>query len=318
MTILWCGGEEIDFAETLIPTGVIGVSYRSGYSRCSIWGDTKSKVFSASPITSCWLHSYMYRLTNGQLNLNLIGLIDSSSNKGIWLRTGASSVNTIDIVKYNGSTYTILTSGTGLHIANSTATYDLNIINFGSSCTINFYINQYPQLTWSGDLTDLSISGFNAVAICGYNAINYASEVIVADQDTRLMSLVTLYPSAAGDTSSWTGAYTDINETLYSDSDLIYSSTADQESQFNLSTRPAGSLKSLGLKIATRATKGTDSLNIKLGIRSGTTTYLGSTKTVDTRWTTHEDLYQVNPITGVAFTNADIDSLQVAVKSITV
>ena len=84
------------------------------------------------------------------------------------------------------------------------------------------------------------------------------SEVILADEDTRhFVGVASLAPSAAGDTNTWdSGAYTDIDEAVLDDADMLKSGTAAQDFNCNLNDLPAGDFDIGGVKVTARAVRG--------------------------------------------------------------
>ena len=69
--------------------------------------------------------------------------------------------------------------------------------------------------------------------------------------------MASLAPSAAGDTNTWdSGAYTDIDEIVLDDTDMLKSGTAAQEFNCNLTDLPAGDFDVAGVKVTARAVKG--------------------------------------------------------------
>ena len=70
------------------------------------------------------------------------------------------------------------------------------------------------------------------------------------------------------------------------------------------------------VKMAARVADGTGSTDIKIGIKTNSTVYLGSAQTLDNYWINLIHLLQTNPNTGVAFTPAEITALQFAMESV--
>ena len=100
-----------------------------------------------------------------------------------------------------------------------------------------------------------------------------------------------------------------------SDSDKIYSSTADADFQANLTEMPTGTFSVKAVKVAARCVDGSGSKGIALGIKSGGTVNVGDTETCAGYWQTKERLMTVNPVTGVSFTPEDIEALQVNLRA---
>lgn len=311
MTILWCGGEDIDFITSSAYNSATGL--RTGYARtCLSIVPLTLAASTFTPTSSAWLS---FQFNTNMSTSKYFGVGKSGTNS--WIGVGADSSSKFYIAKYDGTTLTILATEPTVswHAA---CKIDLHIVNYAVSGQAILYVDGIERANYSGDLTVLSQTTFDIASICGSGGYTPCiSELIISTEDTRLMSLITLYPNAAGTTSGWTGAYTDIDEILITDTDLIYTSTANTEHQFNLSTRPAGTFISKAVKVATRAAKAlTNGKDIQIGLRTGTTTALSATKTLDYYYSTQEYLTQVNPETGNPFTSGEIDALQVAVKAI--
>lgn len=322
MTILWCGGEDIDF-NTIIP-GTSNTYYDGSFARNSMiatettngastnsWGPSNG----VNLWISCKITTYGSWAVVGSW---IIGIVNEQDCGPI---IGFNDGGTALVLKNTNNT--ILASGS-LSFTNGTdlRKLDINIINYGISGTVNVYINGIRHITYTGDIRP--VYGATTLSkiklyLCVYR--NYGanvSEIIVADEDTRLMRLKTLVPSADGDTNDWTGAYTNVNETTLSDSTIITSPSADNTFNANLTGMPAGTFQIKAVKIATRMTTGPSGIGIQSGIKTNGNTYLGSTKQAIGYWETKEELYSINPDTGVQFTDAEIESLQIAHKTVSV
>lgn len=314
MGIIWCGGEDIDFPNGSVPSGST-TSCRTTYSRrglVSTDGFAKSNIFTG--ISSGWLR--FYRFYNGawtQYNrLYDIGLIDYSSGKGLFFgRSGAN--DRVGLYTYNGSTYTLLAEETDKSAASS-GFFDLHIQNFGEASVLKLYKNGQLIIEFSGDSSISGITELNCVALYNYFT-GYYSEFILADEDTRLMSLKTLAPNAAGDTSDWNGAYTAIDEVTNSEADLVYTDEFDQDFMCNLTGMPAGDFICKGVKIAARVADGIGGIGVQLGIKTNSTVDVSATHELEGVFETVEQLYQQNPITSNRFTPAEIEALQAVLRS---
>lgn len=318
MSILWCGGEEIDFPNGAAVTIYTSSGYRTSYSRGALHAGGsigRSKTFSS--ITSGWLSAQATRSASST-SIITFGLSKDLENAGVFVGIG-TVIGKVALYKRVSGTNTRLAEESGTSYSTSGAyKTDMELISFGGTCTINVYVAGAQVITWTGDLSGV-VTGdsLNTVCVVGAPAnSSYVSELILADEDTRLMSLVTLAPNASGDASAWTNGYTNIDEVTLSDADVIYSSTADQEFQCNLTGMPTGDFICKGVKVVARATDGVGGVGIQMGVKTNSTVDLGSTITLGGSWETVERIYQQNPITSNRFTPAEIDALQFAVKSV--
>jgi len=322
MTILWCGGEDIDFTENISINSATTYCKSGSTARCSFYGSGFSKgIANFSAITSGWLSFQGYFGNQAATkNLFICGLVlSSTTNKGLWIGVDASTEGKLALYKYDGSTKTSLASESGTSLNNTVKKIDMHIVSYGVSATVTVYINGALVITYSGDTTVSGVTNLDTVGVGGgYGTVGYlhASEIIVSDADTRAMALVSVIPSAAGTVSDWTGAYTAIDETVISDNDFVSTVTADQIFECNVTDMPSGSYTIKAVKSVVRAADLSMALGLQLGIRVGTTIALSSTKTLDIVPSTQEIIYQVNPETSAAFSKSDIDSLQLAYKSV--
>lgn len=327
MSILWCGGEDIDFPNgNAVAAFTNSGFFRSGYARCGVHGNTSgglgawSLPFSGGAITSAWVSAYVQYNNSGQNSIRFVGLVNSASgnNSGVWFGNGVSGTNPdrrVALLTYNGTTLTQLAMGssdifTGGMIL---ARIDMQLTNYGSSSTVNIYVNGTLYLTYSGSTAVSGISSLDTVGLyCNGGNSCVASEIIVSTTDTRAMSLLTMAPNGAGTTDSWTGTYTSVNPVAINDANSVYTNTATQDEQFTLIGTPAGAFSVQAVKIAARAsyTSGAAVSNIALGVNSGGTVNPGSPQALANAYTTYERLMATNPVSSAAWTASDLNALQ--------
>ncbi len=327
MALYFAGGEDIDFPlGSAIAIGTTsGTHYRAGgYARCGVKSaGARSNVFTAGVQTSCWL-SFRWAQTNGVFGALLCaGVVSgSTTNKGIWVGSDASTGLKIVIFKYDGTTKTALaTTASNIFSASSgilILKIDLQIVSYGASSTLNLYINGVLVATFSGDCTVSGVTNFDSVGLGGdHTQTNGMSELIVASEDTRNFSLLTMAPTGVGTTADWAGTYTDIDETTLSDADVVSSNTASQDEQYNATNTPAGSFSVPYIVVKARATKDVvaAATTVALGVNHGGSIDAGTPQAMTTSWDTYERSMATNPVTAAAWTQSDIDSLQINLRS---
>jgi hypothetical protein len=323
MTILWCGGEDIDFTPLVANVTSAG-KYRSDYARLGLTVYNVTYVYSQpfTPISSGWASvHYRTESSNGTAGYRMFGFCEAGSSKGFYL--GVAAANKFGLYKFDGTTATLLVTEDGTSMSQSTLyRFGLNF-TYGVAGELNFYLDGTLLISYSGDLT---ISGVTELGRVFFGAVgmfqtNYISEVIIADEDTRLLSLKTLAPNAAGDVNEWTGDYTAIDEVTLSDADVIHTDQFDKDFQCNLTGMPTGDFIVKAVKTSTRAADGIGGIGLKSGIKTNAAehepgVHLGSTVELDGSWQLIEELYQQNPITSNRFTPAEINALQLAYQSV--
>jgi hypothetical protein len=193
--------------------------------------------------------------------------------------------------------------------------FDMQVENYGTDATVNVYLNGNLLITYTGDVTVSGVSSLEAAALSANGANDWeVSEVIVADSDTRNLSLVTMAPTAAGTTDQWTGAYSGVNETTLSTASPNSSTTSGQDQQYELTALPSGTFSVLAVKISAYA-ETASSENLKLGFNSGGTVGVDGGQALTTAWATYESLFPQNPVTAAAWLLSAMDSLQLDMRS---
>lgn len=321
--VLWAGGENVDF-----PTGgsvcniTSGSSYRAGYARHSIYACdynalALTNVFNGGAVTNVWLSARIYGTYS--TSDKYIGLAKSGTNASIWIGNDSATGTKLALWKYNGTTWTKLATESG-----ATLPYtgffkaDMQIINYGSSATVNIYINgqSSPLLTFTGDVTEGGATSLDRAILRGGPNWSSVSEIIVADTDTRNLSLVTLAPNAAGDSSQWSGAYTNINSATINDASNITTATTGQTFQANLLALPTGNFEVLGVKLAARSlASGAGIGSVALGVKTNATVSVPAAVNLPVTWGTIETLYLNNPVTVAPWSTTEINALQINFES---
>ena len=323
MSVLWCGGEDIDFpigAALSIQTGA--PYFRAGYARLGIAqgagpeaGFSHSKAFPGGAVTSAWL-SYRIYPTGNIANYLGMGFGLSGTNKSLLVGASSSSGTKYALWKYDGTTKTQLAAESGNSLALIMARIDMQVINYGASATVNVYLNSNLIITFTGDVTVSGMTNFDHVIIDGNSAFYYFSEVIVADEDLRgWVGLVTLAPNANGTTQAWTNpGFANVNPTTINDANAASAASSGLDVQWKLNALPAGSGGVKAIKVATRAFMSTGTANIQNGFNSGGTVAVSAAQAVTTAPATFENIYAVNPVTGVAW-GAEVNTLQIDLRS---
>lgn len=325
MTLLWCGGEDIDFPNGQTPPNVsTGGGFRSGYGRCGVGGTgsgntnfTRSVSFAGGGVTSAWLH---FRTLDQQRSNPSIycGLgLNSAGNVGLAVGVSNASNSRVALFKYDGTTVTQLAAETGNSLTWNDQ-IDMQITSYGSSSTVNVYVNGALVITYSGSTAISGVSNLDCVIIGGLNNMHFSEFIVTDTADTRAMSLVTLAPNAAGDSAgSWTNTYTSINPTSINDANAIYNNATGSDFQANLIDLPSGSFSVVGCKAIARAevTAGATPTGFKLGVKSGGTVNVDAGHTPGAAFAPFERLMTTNPVTSANWTTSDLNALQLDVQS---
>lgn len=326
MTVLFMGGEMSAFvpSDSTVTETLSGGSYNSSFARCAIACNRDTNYAEGLPsasATDAWIH---FEFETGAIasstSTTRFVWYDSSGNDRI--KIIYQDTTTQLIVQYwNGASYTSLT-GISVAVDGIRQTIDLHVVCNSATGSINLYIAGTNRLD-SGSInlssvTNLKKFRFYGAVISNLTTQTWFSQVIVADESTIGWRLGTRYPNGAGATSAWTGAHTDIDEAVYSDSDFILSGTANQVSTFTQTGPALTGYTVRAVAVTTRNRRGASGpQNLRHALRvSGTDYFSGSDIALDLGYTATQTIWETNPATAAAWVNTAIDALQPGVKSI--
>lgn len=327
MTILFCGGELDDFTVVGIVNADTASTYRrTTYARAVVMPDNTASaahraIASFTASSAFWLTARFYQTSSFTTNAIFMQFA-SGGNVRLRLRmTSSTTPSTIYLEKFDGTTATTLATSSATIAAAASTRLDISV-SYGASGSVKVYKDQTLILdTGTLDTTAGGSTTLDAVHLSSGNSSAFTgwSEVIVCTQDSRALTLKVLAPDAVGTTSSWTGAYTDIDEVLATDVDVLSSATANQVTSVNCTGMPTGwsNLTVTAIKVLASAARGsTGPSKLALGVRTNSTDSFPTAVTLDTGFSTPvTTYYELNPVTGLSWTTTEVDALQLAFRS---
>lgn len=323
MSVLWCGGEDIDFSlGAAITVSTTGAEFRSGYARCAVYTNndgviSKSSIFPGGAVTSAWLTARMFR-SNNSIDQKQIGLGRSGTNSGLFIGTDSASSTKFAICKYDGTTTTQLANESGTSFSHADIMrLDMQVVNYGATATVNLYINGVLLVTYSGDVTVSGMTDFDSIYTSRVTYGTRFSEIIVANEDTRAFpGLLTMALTGDGTTTDWTGTFSTINGTTISDANPNYTNTNNLDQEFDVTNLPTGTFAIKAIKLAMRAAKAAGTpTQIALGYNEGGTVTVEGDIALTTAYATYEQLDLLNPRTSAAWDSSIINALQIDARS---
>jgi hypothetical protein len=276
--------------------------------------------------TSFWLTARYYWNRNVVTTVSAtqwwIVLEDASRIPRLRIRNTVTNLNGPYVVEKVNAAGTATSLGTLTSTpSNAPSTPDkLDLFcNYAVAGQFSLYINGTLAFNYVGDVTTDGITSLSYVRLSQAvvpNSSNSSptggevySEVIVATSDTRAMSLVTQAPNGAGNSSTWTGSYTQVNGNLASNSNPIYTTTAGQLEEFTVNSLPSGAFSVVSLVVkAEAATILTGPQNLQLAVRTGGSDFLSNTLSVGQPWSAIAFNWDVNPNTSAAWTKSDLNA----------
>jgi hypothetical protein len=324
MTILWAGGEDIDFPNGSPPVVQTGIYYRPTYARCGLDcsaqpSSSRSLSFVGGAVTSAWLHFQLGVLagTNGRM---LAGLgLNSAGNGGLFVGTANANTAKCALFTWDGTTITQIATEAGTSYTGSgVQSVDMQVTNFGASSIVNVYVNNVLVIAYAGSTTISGIASLDCVSLFTSGGNYWISECIVGTVDTRSMSLLTMAPNAAGDVNNWTtGTYANINPVTINDASVIAVNTTAQDFQANLIDLPAGTFSVNAVKAIARAeiTAGSVPTSLKIGVKTGGTVNVDAGRALNAGFLPYERLMGINPVTAAGWLASDMNALQMDLQS---
>jgi hypothetical protein len=147
---------------------------------------------------------------------------------------------------------------------------------------------------------------------------HFISQMVIADEPTIGMRLLTRYPNGAGSASNWTGGFTDVDESEFDDADFCNSSTNGQIEQFTQTGPVITGYTVRAAGVYARAKRGASGpANLQIGLRVSGTDYFSSSKALSVGYSAYGEIWETNPATGVAWVNTAIDAIQPSIKAVT-
>ena len=327
MSYLFLGAEDTDFVMPIYDWTWQGFNYRSGFARGCIqvyYNSSTSWVEcpfnNGATSSSLWV---TMRFSTDQVqyanNRPVFGFFNGTTRR-ISINMDATGYFRVYTLNDAGAATELTNSLPTQFVATNTlAKVDVQV-NYSATGWVRIYLNTTLIYEFVGNTiaSGSTVTNFTKYAFTNPNTSGsmYYSEVIVAERDTRTLSLYTLVPNGNGSGNQWQGSYTDIDEGRANETDVVSTTAVDQSAYFDIQDIPAGNYAIQAIKVSAQATRGTTGpANIQLGVRSAGNVTLSPNKPLDTCWTKVSETFVTNPTTGVAWTLSEINALQIAARS---
>lgn len=324
------GDEDLKFL-TAVAGSTSGASPRFGYGR--YWqdqnGGTGSVAITASSLVTVGVA--LRFVNSGPLRIHFQADSGATTHVTIWCydsgmieaRLGSATSGTLlgssrslaagNVWNYVEAQVSVADAGGTVKVrANGSST---NVIDFtgdtknaGTSTNID-RISLGP----SGVSSDVDLDDFYILNSAGSTNTTFLGDVRICALSPNAAGFRTEMTAAGG-----TGAnYEHVDEKPYSTTDYVAGDTAGEGDLYNIESLPVTPTTIFAVQnnvIAAKDDSGTRS--VKPMIRIGGTTYNGSTSVLSTAYDLFSTIYETNPNSGVAWTNANIDDLQIGAETV--
>lgn len=325
MTILFMGSEMDAFVPNLSTvtetTATTFDNYNASFCRAAIevyTGTEYAEGAIASGQTDVWAHFDISSFYQGTDNQQRFVWLNASGTPSV--RINQDSINTLMSVEYWTGAAWVSAGSTTAYINAARQTIDMHVVCNSASGSMELYIAGTKLIDATVDLSGTtSLKNFRLYGntYAPLYDTDWYSQVVIADEPTIGMRLLTRYPNGAGATSGWTGAYTGIDEAVFDDADFILSASANQVSTFAQTGSSLTGYVVRAVGVSARAKRGASGpQNIQLALRSAGTDYFSSSQALGLGYEAHQNIWETDPATASDWVNTAISSLQPGVKSI--
>lgn len=328
MTILAVGGEAECFefvsgqAFAFEATGGRFISTASRYAMKVQQGVSEIKLALSATATEIWMHAYIYQEAVGASDYIYF---ETAAGVAGW-KIALEANGRYSVYKYSGASWgsALATSASPVLVSDG-GQIDVHL-KIHATGTFNVYKNGTLVVTYAGDTTGDS-ANIGLIHFYGQSSSSNdmdLSQVVVTDTvDTRGWVLATLTPSGAGTTNNWTGAYTDIDDTTYDETDYLSVATTAQLATFaaaNIDAAYTGAtVKAVAVALRAKIDIASAIVNLKAALRVSGTDYLSANlvgPTNDAVSHSGQAVWETDPSTAAAWASlAAVNAAEVGLKS---
>lgn len=262
------------------------------------------------------LFSTGYSVANPLFQLDYDGT--ASNNNGTQFGFGVIEYwDSAAFIETNAETLTGIARGSAVNID----------IHFKLDNTVGYivvYFDGVEQCRYDGDTIFTAATTVDRLEVCNVQSgsgVCYVSEIIIADEDTRGMRLVSLAPTGNGANTAFNGAFGDVDETGTDDTDYITSAAANDIETYTAGDIAAGlaGYDVLALAVVARAKIGlTGPQNLQGALRISSTNYFSSNVSgINLAYNSVMAIWTQDPATVANWTQASVNGLEFGLKSIT-
>jgi hypothetical protein len=265
----------------------------------------------------------------------IITTVNASEGAFLQWKSGATVLGTLYYDKtigglrlYRGANATLLAASAPI-ITLSTAFYlEVHVKIHDSLGVVELRVNGLPVLSFTGDTQPGAETSVDVVewSLIDYTR-TYVDDVVVNDTTGTKnnswpdgMKVGVLRPSEAGSTTQWTpsaGAnYECVDELNPSVTDYVQATAYDKVDLYALPDLPAEAKKIHAVQVDAFALRaGSTVPTIKVGLKTDGTEYYSDGKALGLTLAKQYNVWDLNPKTGLEWSLADINALEVGIKS---
>jgi hypothetical protein len=333
MAVLFVGTSSSDFEITGVPVSTTTAAQKAAnvaegfnFNNQSLHQFAHAKFAATADI---WASQYIYN-TASPSNLNQIfwewgNSVAPGVNQPLFrLTANGASGCTLDI--WNGTTWVVgSTAAANVTTFNTLRRIDVHIKMHDTTGVFLIYVDGTLAATHTATdtiLTAATTLDWMRIRSPGgsLGVTSYTSAILVADEDTRPLTVAQVLPSASGANSAWTGLFSAIDDTGIDDTDFISSDTLNAVSTYATPALASGltggtyTIVAVAISGRVSAKAGRD---VALTLYTNTATY-PATDGVDANLflNPRQTIWHNNPATSTAWTPTEASGCQIGAKVI--
>lgn len=270
-----------------------------------------------------YFHFEMRCQFSGAANVPYAVLYDSAGFPWLRMCCAASGSNTLQL-SYNSNTGASPTwTAVAPDVAATPASlvrYDIRVsINSAGSHSVELFFDN--SSVYTGTFTQplfTNVASLQCLSTSGNNA--YSQVAIGRNLSTINAKIAYKRPTAIGNANAWTGAYTDIDEAVNNDADILLTAAAGNDYTFNYAdvTVPANYSIRAVFNYARAKNDGASPTNLKSLCRNSGTTYASTNNLVGmgVGFNGVGIRYDADPATSAAWTQAGFNAAEWGMRSV--
>lgn len=325
MSILFAGTSIADFFAAGSPAAETNAAKLNSYCAEGISiissGDGSSYIDIAGE-ADFWLADYLQQTSGSGAAATGLAFWNTaySTTNPLFKITAVSGSSIPDLYYWNGSAHVQFDSGTAV---NALSRWDIHVKVADTGGLFELYRNGVLDADFTSVGADTKLTAATTINRISFGCIGVGttvwSGIIIADEDTRGITLVQRLPNGNGAQTAWTGAYTDVDETGYNDADFITSGVANDVETYTFADLPTEFANSpiAALIISGRMQGSAISPTGIQGVaRIGSTNYAEDTeRSLTTTFGPGQVIFAQNPDTASEWTAAAVNAAEFGVKS---
>lgn len=307
------------------PTGIVKTTtagyFNSDYvdSAMGFIPTTEQLTFNITGVTDVWINWYERNSATNPCNYSEF-LIFGDGVTDAFRVMNVTTGPQCRFEKWNGASYDIL-GGVFNFAGNALVENTVHLKMDASSGLFEYRRDGSVIRTWTGDsVTNVGVSNITQVRIGSHfysSNTTYLSEIVIADQDTYGCHVINKRATADGFHTDWRNDYTAIDDNDFQD---ISPTATNDISTFTGRSIPVGAPPEIvAAKVTAKARQdGTIAVgdDLTLVCRSNGVDYVGSGIDLTAGAVRYEEHHNVDPNTGVAWTEAGLNAAEFGVKAI--